>query len=233
AALGLVGAEDDVALRGPRARGEAAREALLRSLRVERGVEELIERGRIDARDRLFLGDEALARHLDGHAHGGAAGALRRAALEHEELRVLDRELEVLRVLEMLLELLRDAHELLEGRGHLRFERIAVARQRERRADAGDDVLTLRVREPLAVELLLAGRRIARERDAGGARVPEVAEDHRLDVASGAPGLGDVVHLAVDDRAVVVPRREDGADRAPELLLRIAREVLAGLLLDD
>ena len=62
-----------------------------------------------------------------------------------------------------------------------------------RRADAGDDVLALRVREPLAVELLLARRRIARERDAGRAVVAEVAEDHRLHVARGAPVVGDVV----------------------------------------
>ena len=36
-----------------------------------------------------------------------------------------------------------------------------------RRADAGDDVLALRVDQEFAVELLLAGRRIAREGDAG------------------------------------------------------------------
>lgn len=34
--------------------------------------------------------------HIDSDAHGGRAGALPRAALEHEELTVLDRELDVL-----------------------------------------------------------------------------------------------------------------------------------------
>ena len=52
----------------------------------------------------------------------------------------------------------------------------------KRRADAGDDVLALRVHEELAVELLLAGRWIARERDAGAGIVAEVAEHHRHDV---------------------------------------------------
>src|SRR2546426_1039065 len=47
-----------------------------------------------------------------------------------------------------------------------------------RRANAGDDVLALRVAEEVAVEDTLAGRRVARERDAGRAVVAEVAEDH-------------------------------------------------------
>ena len=81
-----------------------------------------------------------------------------------------------------------------------------LARIGMRRADAGDHVLALRVRQPLAVEALLARRRVAREGDAGGAGVAQVAEDHRLDVARGAPRVGDVVHAAVDDGAVVVPR---------------------------
>ena len=62
--------------------------------------------------------------------------------------------------------------------------------------------------------------------------VAHVAEDHELDVDGRAPGLGDVVHLAVGDGPVVHPRAEDRADRAPELLLRVVGEVLAGLLLD-
>ena len=45
------------------------------------------------------------------------------------------------------------------------------ARMGMRRADARDHVLALRVGEPLAVELLLARRRVAREGDARGARV--------------------------------------------------------------
>ena len=63
----------------------------------------------------------------------------------------------------------------------------------------------------------LAGRRIARERDARRARVAQVAEHHRLDVARRAPALRDVVHLAATAGAGS-SRVEDGADRAPELL---------------
>jgi len=55
------------------------------------------EFGRGEGRGRdLILGENALEVHLDGDAHGRGARALSRAALEHEELRVLDRELDVL-----------------------------------------------------------------------------------------------------------------------------------------
>jgi len=40
-----------------------------------------------------------------------------------------------------------------------------------RRADAGDDILALCVDQELAVELVIAGRRVAGEGDAGGAIV--------------------------------------------------------------
>ena len=88
----------------------------------------------------------------------------------------------------------------------------------------GDDVLALRVGKELAVERLLAGRRVARERDAGRRGLAPVAEDHRLDVDGGAPVVGDVVEPAVGLRALVVPGPEDRADRAPELLARVVRE---------
>ena len=62
------------------------------------------------------------------------------------------------------------------------------------------------------------------KRDAGGRGLAAVAEDHRLDVDGGAPVVGDAVQLAVGLRALVVPGLEDGADRSPELLLRVVGE---------
>ena len=63
--------------------------------------------------------------------------------------------------------------------------------------------------------------------------VADVAEDHRLHVDGGAPLGRDVVLAAVDDRAVVHPRAEHGADRAHQLIPRRGRELLAGALLDQ
>src|SRR5581483_7249122 len=97
-------------------------------------------------------------------------------------------------------------------------------------AGAGDDVLSLRVDEVLAVDALLAGRRVARETDAGRGVVALVPEDHLDDVDRRAEVVGDRVRAPVDLRARRVPRVEDGGDRAAELLARVLREVLARLL---
>ena len=104
---------------------------------------------------------------------------------------------------------------------------------RLRRPDAGDDVLALRVDQELAVELLDAVRRIARERDARSRLIAGVAVHHRLHVDGRAPLRRDVVLAAVDDRAIVHPGAEHGADGAHQLIPRRRREVLAGALLDE
>ena len=101
------------------------------------------------------------------------------------------------------------------------------------RAHAGDDVLALRVDQELAVELLDAVGRVARERDAGAGVVARVAVDHRLHVDGGAPLGRDVVLAAVDDGAVVHPGAEHGADGAHQLVPGRRREVLAGALLHE
>src|SRR6185503_9547639 len=94
---------------------------------------------------------------------GGVAGPLSTARLQHEQPLVLNRELEVLDVLVVFLEPRRDLTQLLVGLGHHLLELA----NRLRRADAGDDVLALRVDQELAVELFLSGRGIAREADPG------------------------------------------------------------------
>ncbi len=89
------------------------------------------------------------------------------------------------------------------------------------RPDAGHDVLALGVGQVLAVEHLLAGVRVAGERDAGARVVAHVAEDHRHDVHGRAQVVGDLVVLAVVAGALAEPGREDGLDREVELLVRV------------
>ena len=164
-----------------------------------------------------------------GDADGGHAGALAVAGLEDVEAVVLDGELQVLHVAEMLLQRVAHLEQLLVAGGHL----LGELRHRLRRADAGDHVLALGVDEVLAVEHLFARGRVAGERDARGAGVAHVAEDHRLHVDRRAPLGRDAVLAAVDDGAVVHPRAEHGADGAFELFARVLREALAGALLDE
>ena len=96
-------------------------------------------------------------------------------------------------------------------------------------ADAGHDVLALRVAQEVAVGLVLAGGGVAGEGHAGAGVVTLVAEHHGLHVDRGAEVVGDLLHLAVDLRPLTVPRAEDGLDRVGELLARVLGEVLAGL----
>jgi hypothetical protein len=74
-----------------------------------------------------------------------------------------------------------------------------------RGADAGDDVLALRVDEILAIELVGAGRGVAGKRDAGRAILAHVAEHHRLDIDGGAPIGRDAVQAAIGIGALVHP----------------------------
>ena len=68
---------------GSRRRGQALGEHAAVRGWVERRVEQLIERHRIDAADRLALRDQPLIGHIDRHLERGLGGALARARLEH------------------------------------------------------------------------------------------------------------------------------------------------------
>ena len=237
--LGFVRVEDDFAARRARRGRQAARKNLALGLRVDGGMQELIERGRFDSRDGFLAGDQVLVRHLDRNAQSRFRGALAVAGLEHPQLAALDRELHVLHVAIVLLEQMRDADEFAIDLRHHRFHRRLVGMCLNaggfgdvlRRADAGHHVFALRVDEELAVKLVRAGRWIAREGDAGGGRVAHVAEHHGLHVDGGAPAFGNVVEAPIGDGALVHPRAEHGADGAPELFARVLREGFAARLL--
>ena len=202
---------------------------------IDGRMQQLVERHRLDPRHRLFPGDQLLVGKLDRDAQRGLRGALAVPRLQHPELALLDGELHVLHVAVVLFERAVDAGQLLERRGHRLFHRRLVgagllARRFGdllRRADARDHVLALGVDQEFAVEPLLAGRRIAREGNAGRRGVAHVAEHHRLHVDRGAPAFRNVVQPAIGDGARVHPRAEHRADRAPQLLARVLRERLA------
>src|ERR1039457_1744215 len=200
---------------------------LLLALGVEDRGEELVELLRIDAEDGFLLADEALADHFDGDANRRVTGTLTVARLQHVERAVLNGELEVLYVAVVIFQRGGDVLELVVDRGVPGFELADGVR----RADAGHHVLALRVLQELAVEGFFAGGGIAREADAGGGGLAQVAEHHGLYVDGGAQVVGDLVHLAVVLGAVVKPGAEHGVAGAGELHQRVLRERLAGLLL--
>ena len=161
--------------------------------RVELVAQELVDVGRLDPGDRLLLADQALVDHVGRDPDGRGRRALGGARLEHVQAPALDGELEVLDVAVVLLELLPDPLELRVDRRHV-GRHLGDLR---RGPDAGDDVLALRVGQVLPVQHLLAGVRVAGERDAGPGVVAHVAEDHRDDVDRGPEVVGDPLVLAV------------------------------------
>ena len=113
-----------------------------------------------------------------------------------------------------------DRHQFVVGGRHGGFHRL-LAGLRSRgghwlgRADAGDDVLALRVDQIFAVENVFPGGRIAGEAHASGAIGAHIAEHHRLDVDRSAPIRRDVMQAAISVGARVFPAAEDRANRAP------------------
>ena len=147
ALLGEVGVEHDRPGGGARRRVEARRDHVDVGVRVDHRVEQLVELARVDARDGLLARDEILAGHLDGDAQRRLRRALAGAGLEEEERAVLDGELDVLHLAVVLLEPL---ERLDRAAAYASGRSLAHPLDRLRRADAGDDVLALRVDEELA-----------------------------------------------------------------------------------
>ncbi len=241
APLGLLGAEGDLAGGGAGGGGEAAPDHGALGVGIEGRMQQLVERVRLDAADRLLARDQPVACHVDGDLERRLGGALAVARLQHPQLAALDGELHVLHVAVMGFQPLYRRFELGEGVRHGRLERGelgvgGLARRLGevlRGANAGYHVLALRVDEELAVERLLAGRGVTGEGDAGCRGVAHVAEHHGLHVDRRAPIGGDIVQLPIGDGARVHPRPEHGPDGAPQLLVRILRERLVEGLLDQ
>jgi hypothetical protein len=179
--------------------------------------------------DRLVHVDEALVDQLGGDDERGPGGALAHAGLQHPELVALDGELDVAEVAVVRLQARHRRHQLVVGA----LVDVLEVRQRHGVADAGDDVLALRVLQIVAVDALRPAARVTGEGDSGAGVGAQVAEHHRADVDGGTGVAGDALAAAVDDRPLGVPRVEDGVDRHVHLLARVLREVLVGLLADD
>ena len=123
AALRLVGGEHRRARCGARAGRQALRQQRARRLGIERRMQQLVERGRVDPPHRLGLVDQPLTRHVHRDAQARRGGAFAVAGLQHVQLALLHGELEVLHVAVVLLELLAHLHQLGVGLGHRHFQR--------------------------------------------------------------------------------------------------------------
>ena len=210
---GFVGREHDLAGCGAGRGRQAGRDHVALGAGIDGRMQQLIQRRRIDPHHRVLFRDQAFIGEFDRDAQRRFRGALAAAGLQHPQFALLDRELHVLHVAVVLFEQRVDPRQLLERLRHRAFHRRLVGAgflarflgDVLRRADARHHVLALRVDQEFAVELALAGRGIARERNAGRRRLAHVAEHHGLHVDGGAPGFRNVVQAAVGHRARVHP----------------------------
>src|SRR6185312_14814548 len=97
---------------------------------------------------------------------------------------------------------------------------------------ACDDVFALRVDEKLAVELVLSGGGVTRERDARSGIVAQVSEHHRDNIDRSAECLRNRMYATVIARLLERPRTPHCFDRAPQLFGGICRKWCAGLVTD-
>ena len=160
--FGFIGAEHHRTTGGAGAGRQAFGEQIAGRFRVQCRVQQLVQRGRINPQDGFLAVDQPFIGHIHGDAHGGGGGAFAVAGLQHVELAGLHGKLDILHVLVVAFERGADGHQLVVGARHCGFHRLlarlgAGGGHRLRGADAGDDVLALRVDQVFAVEDVFAG----------------------------------------------------------------------------
>ena len=217
---GVLGGKHGLAARRPRRCRQAAAQDLQRRLRVDHGVQQLVDLRRLHARHRLAAVDQPLVHHLHRDAHRGRRRTLAGACLQQVQRAILHGELDILHVAVMPLQPLAYLRQLGVDGG----KAMAQRRQRLGIANAGHHVLTLRVGQELAEQVLLAARRVAGEHHPGAGVLAAVAEHHGLHVHRRAPVVGNAVQAAVGGGAVVVPGGEHGVDAEAQLIPRPVRK---------
>ena len=198
-------------------------------LAVELREEQLAQLLAGDPLEGLVHRDERLVDELGRDAEGGTGGALADAGLQHPQPAALDGELDVAQVAVVRLEAAHRGAQLLVG---VRVALLEVG-ERERVADARDDVLALGIGQVVAVDAGVAGGGVAGEAHARAGGLAEVAEDHRLHVDRGAQVVGDALAATVELGALGVPAAEDRLDGHVHLTAGRLREGVARLVEDD
>ena len=179
-----------------------------------------------DPGQRLVHRDQVLVDQLPSDPERRRSGALPDPGLQHPQLAALDGELDIAQVPVVRLQPAHHLHQLLVRR---RVQRLQIV-QRQGVPDAGDDILALRIGQVVPVRAGPTGRRVTGERNAGAAGLAQVAEHHRADVHRGTQVLRDPLPPPVQPRPIGVPGVEDSVDRHVQLLARVLRELLTGVL---
>ena len=206
--LGFVRVEDNLTCGSTGRSGKSCTNHLscLQSLRIERGMQELIQGLGINALYCGLLVNLSLVNQITGDLDGCGSCSLAVTGLKEVELALLDGELHILHIMEVVLQLSCQLHELLIDCGH----GVLKCGNGLGCTNTCNDVLTLGIEQVLADNALGAGRGIAGEGNAGTGGLTLVTEYHGLHIHGSTPGTGDIVHAAVYDGTGVIPGTEYG-----------------------
>ena len=231
------GGEDDVAGGGAGAGGDAGAEDVARGERVDLRVEVLDQAARLDAQQRLAAGDDARLGEVDGDADGGAGVAPGGLGVEDGDPALLEHEIELAGVAEAGGGALGERAELGEEVGGDLLQRGAATAlgegQRPGVGGCGSGRKLLAPRHKIPGHLGGAGLGGDELQVAGAAGARGEADGEALDDQAEAGVLGGAAGLAQDARRAGVPGAGHGAGGGLELLGRVLRPGLAGLVLEQ
>ena len=236
-----VGVEHNLARCRARGRGQARRQHIARCVGIQCRVQQLVERRRLAPQHCRVRANQTGFRHMHCDFERGLCGALARPGLQHPQFLALNSELDILHIAIMGFEDFKDPRQFGIDRRHRLFhgQRLGPGTfacglgQILRRADAGNDILTLRIDQIFAIIGILARGGIAGEGNTCGRCFAHIAEDHGLHIDRSAPVAGDVIEAAIDLGTVRFPRTKDGADGTPKLVMHILRKGLSPFGLDQ
>ena len=116
----------------------------------------------------LFI-DKALVKHIHSHCKSCKSCSLTYTALEHPEFAILNCELNILHIVEMMLKVFLNLIQLFVNLWHSILQRghilvlvvLCSVVERVRGSDTCYNILSLRIDEPLSVELVLTCCRVS------------------------------------------------------------------------
>ena len=224
----LLRIEDDLprdrAGRGRKARGHHG--AL--GIGIDGGMQQLVKRKRIDAKQRLLLAHGARLHEIRDDLQRGSSGALARPRREEPEPAMLNGEFDFNRVAEPRLECCYPLLQRRIGGGHQRLQGFATAiAERQDGAKPRGKVRPLRLRQEFPGHGGGPRLRMARPGAAHAAVVTGVAEDHHLHDEGKPCILGRTLDLALGLGAGRVPHARHGGECGQQLLAHVFLEGLA------
>ncbi len=171
----------------------------------------------VNAKHCFIFVNQAFFNKVNGNFKGRRNRAFAAPGLEHIEFTVFDGKFHVLHVFIMLFKFISIIYKLVINFRHF-FMKL---RDRVGCACACNNIFTLGIDQVFTEENLFARGGVAGKGNARARIFVKVTENHGLNINRSAPGIGDVIHAAVNIGARIVPRAENSLDGLNHLIPRV------------